>query len=484
MIEPVWVTEARKHIGTKEIPGAAHENKILQWWKAIKRGGIKDDETPWCFTGDVEIMAASGWVRFDCLDPAEPVFQADDNGGLSLCTGMLVVKDYSGDVFDINHRSISLTCDVGHRWWGSWGKNPQSRFDTLASITVDGLGIPTVESVAVGASLNTNQLYLLAAFLSDGKYRYSNGKANAKGRPWSIEFEVSKARKIEALRYLGPDAEYTQSKVYGPLTKVPLTVFRFKYPVWFSDCLVDYKCLSPTFINSLSAQQARLFLSAYAKFDGNDDSNKTQLYTSSVALRDNLVTIAVLAGYHPSVQRRIPSHSSLGGVDSWVVAFSPQKKTRHLAPRHITRRHFEGVLYCTQVPKGRIVVRRAGRAPVVTGNCAAFVGGCLEAAGVASSRNEGARSYLTWGVKAPQLQYGSIVVFSRTGGGGHVGFLVGINSNNKLMVLGGNQGNAVSVAPIDIIRLIDSRWPSAVPVPAQEPLPYFASNDTVSTNEA
>lgn len=48
MSEPVWLAEARKHIGTREVKGAQHEPKILSWWKAIRRGGIKDDETPWC----------------------------------------------------------------------------------------------------------------------------------------------------------------------------------------------------------------------------------------------------------------------------------------------------------------------------------------------------------------------------------------------------------------------------------------------------
>lgn len=48
MNEPAWLVEARRHIGTKEIPGVRHEPKILQWWKAIRRGGIKTDEVPWC----------------------------------------------------------------------------------------------------------------------------------------------------------------------------------------------------------------------------------------------------------------------------------------------------------------------------------------------------------------------------------------------------------------------------------------------------
>lgn len=48
MTGPAWVLEAWKYIGVKEIPGKRHEPKILAWWKAIKRGGIKSDEVPWC----------------------------------------------------------------------------------------------------------------------------------------------------------------------------------------------------------------------------------------------------------------------------------------------------------------------------------------------------------------------------------------------------------------------------------------------------
>lgn len=42
------MTEARTHVGLREIPGVNHHPLIVSWWKAIKRGGIKDDETPWC----------------------------------------------------------------------------------------------------------------------------------------------------------------------------------------------------------------------------------------------------------------------------------------------------------------------------------------------------------------------------------------------------------------------------------------------------
>lgn len=43
-----WIDIGRKMIGIKEIKGSNHHPEILKMWQDIKRGGIKDDETPWC----------------------------------------------------------------------------------------------------------------------------------------------------------------------------------------------------------------------------------------------------------------------------------------------------------------------------------------------------------------------------------------------------------------------------------------------------
>lgn len=48
MAQMRWVAEARRYIGLTEIEGPQHNSEIVAMWKAIKRGGIKDDETPWC----------------------------------------------------------------------------------------------------------------------------------------------------------------------------------------------------------------------------------------------------------------------------------------------------------------------------------------------------------------------------------------------------------------------------------------------------
>lgn len=95
--------------------------------------------------------------------------------------------------------------------------------------------------------------------------------------------------------------------------------------------------------------------------------------------------------------------------------------------------------------------------------CAAFVGACLERAGIRSSRFESAASYLKWGVRLDGPAHGCVVVFSREGGG-HVGFVVGIDRAGKLLVLGGNQGDSVNVKAFPVDRVTGYRWPINVPI--------------------
>lgn len=127
-------------------------------------------------------------------------------------------------------------------------------------------------------------------------------------------------------------------------------------------------------------------------------------------------------------------------------------------------------------------IKRGGIKDDETPWCAAFVGGCLEAAGVTSSRFESAKSYETWGSPLAAPIYGCIVVFSRDGGG-HVGFVVGQDKVGNLMVLGGNQGDAVNVKAFQRSRVTAYRWPLGLPADVGAPLPLLASAE-LSMNEA
>lgn len=66
-IEPPWLMQARRHMGLREVKGPKHSAEIVQFWKDIRRGGIKDDETPWCAAFVGSCLEKTGFVstRFE-----------------------------------------------------------------------------------------------------------------------------------------------------------------------------------------------------------------------------------------------------------------------------------------------------------------------------------------------------------------------------------------------------------------------------------
>ena len=116
--------------------------------------------------------------------------------------------------------------------------------------------------------------------------------------------------------------------------------------------------------------------------------------------------------------------------------------------------------------------------------CGTFVAHCLFSAEIAPPKAwYRAKAYLEWGIWIPAPIVGCVVVFDRKGGG-HVGFVVGKDSRGRLMVLGGNQSDAVSIAPFELGRVAGYRWPPNRTVPTAYTLPILASNGASSTNEA
>lgn len=151
------------------------------------------------------------------------------------------------------------------------------------------------------------------------------------------------------------------------------------------------------------------------------------------------------------------------------------------ARRNIGVREIKGSNHEPKILAWWKAIRRGGIKDDETPWCAAFVGGCLEAAGLTSSRFESATSYETWGQYLSGPAYGCVVTFTRAGGG-HVGFVVGESAAGDLMVLGGNQGDAVNIRAFSRARATAYRWPNGVPLPSTSVLPVLTAER--STSEA
>lgn len=117
--------------------------------------------------------------------------------------------------------------------------------------------------------------------------------------------------------------------------------------------------------------------------------------------------------------------------------------------------------------------------PSQTAWCAAFANSVLKASGIDGTNSLMARSFLKWGKPTDNPSKGDIVVFSRGKDPrfGHVAFYVGPDTRNpdNILVLGGNQGNAVSIKSYPLSRVLGYRQP-----PSPETLQDVRRNPNMS----
>ena len=91
--------------------------------------------------------------------------------------------------------------------------------------------------------------------------------------------------------------------------------------------------------------------------------------------------------------------------------------------------------------------------------CAAFIGWCLESAGITSTKALNARSYLKWGTPTTTPKIGDIAVLWRespNSPSGHVGFFIRQNQA-YIWLLSGNQSDRVCIEQFPVSRVLSYR---------------------------
>lgn len=110
--------------------------------------------------------------------------------------------------------------------------------------------------------------------------------------------------------------------------------------------------------------------------------------------------------------------------------------------------------------------------------CAIFVNAMLALDGRAGSGNAMARSFASWGQRLDKPLRGAIVPMksaTRPAPAGHVAIATGRRTATHIEVVGGNQGDRVSIALFPVSLVLGYRWPAGVPLPTGEPVMIAAA---------
>jgi uncharacterized protein (TIGR02594 family) len=144
-----------------------------------------------------------------------------------------------------------------------------------------------------------------------------------------------------------------------------------------------------------------------------------------------------------------------------------------VAAEHLGTKEWAGSKHNPKVVK---MFKDAGNAWVKddeTPWCAAFVGSVLAECGLLGTGKLNARSYMNWGVDVDlsKARRGDVVIFwrvKRAGWQGHVAFFHSY-TDGVLEVLGGNQGNAVTIKAYPKTRLLGVRRAVGLVIPDIHP---------------
>ena len=101
--------------------------------------------------------------------------------------------------------------------------------------------------------------------------------------------------------------------------------------------------------------------------------------------------------------------------------------------------------------------------------CSSYVNWSMKQAGVVGTNSARAYSWLVWGVPIDKPAYGAIAIMNFS----HVGFVVGVNKDGRIIILGGNQGTpgSVNLTPVARSAVISYRYPNGF-IPSYQLVEY------------
>jgi hypothetical protein len=308
-----------------------------------------------CFTGDMEILTDRGFKRFDSLTKTERVAQfGEATGGISFIRpDRYIEKDYSGEIIDMVSRSgVDVSVTPNHDMYletgtGTRRKKKAGEFKKRTVGRFISCGLASGKDI----ELSTQERFAIA-FQADGSF-HSKRKA---------AFSFSRDRKISEFESLVKDCGIPMKEVKPGGTN------KKRYMVDISNVKVSKNLWDIFSLPDLSLTKARAIIEEMVKWDGSVVSDTNYYYSSKIKdNRDFYQSVAAIAGYRSYGSLQIDNRYK---APCYVYRLSIRKDSKYcdLQGYKITRKDYQGKVYCVTVPSGLVVVRRNGKV-IVCGNC-------------------------------------------------------------------------------------------------------------------
>lgn len=328
-----------------------------------------------CFDDKTEVFTDKGWKLFAEMDGTEKIYTLSPETRETEWQKSLrfYVGRYEGEMVWLHNQSTDLMCTPNHDLLYFTQKDSRLRFKeakdfSTATFLYAGQQWKGEEADVIELGGKKVDAKLYCRFMA---YYLADGSRHAKT-----------AVKI---------AQRNNEKMFEELQGLPFKVWRDNDKIVIhnksvADELAQYGTAAqkyvPPIIKTLSRGLICEFLDAYLKTDGYVARQKKasgfysehkSLFTTSEQMANDLGELAIKAGYRPKFDKVVNKGKTIAfrngeyalNHDLFVVHMNKRVNITHLKKDVV---HYNGFIFCVEVPNHTLLVRRNGRV-VWCGNC-------------------------------------------------------------------------------------------------------------------
>lgn len=316
-----------------------------------------------CFPEGSEILTEKGFIDIKELkkNPLK-VAQYHEDGCISFIQARAFIeKPYDGDIITLStsksfYQSVTIDHDVVVKSVSTGklhkvkGEEVKTNWNTV---------IPVAGYADGKTHLLTNEQRFAIAFQADGylSSRYDGSRCGTLPVKFSLTKKIKKERLKELILQLGWN--WTETS-----TKTDRTEIKVDVP---KETLFD-KNFSWVDLTSISGEWAKSFIDELSYWDSYKTVDRTCIQYTNTNLEaiDKVQAVAVLGGFSCSKYQREDNRK-----ESYKTVYNLFIKSRDyvtLKKLKKEKTHYQGNVYCVNVPTGMIVIRQNGKV-CVTGNC-------------------------------------------------------------------------------------------------------------------
>lgn len=357
-----------------------------------------------CHDPETEVLTQRGWLPFPELTTENELATVDPaTQRLTYEKPLRVIaKQFSGDLYQVSNQRHDFAVTADHkmlvRCWDErartlgkeytfvnmsdlgWyvGLMPKVYYaGSRASDTYTIPGIPGYKRSSQRVDLTvpmTVWLEFLGIYLADGTMLTSTSK-----RPNKIQIAATKERKKTYFRQVLESLGLNCLELKDRFTFENARIYRHMESLGLKGVYAAEKFV-PRFVFEQTAETIEHFLHGHRQGDGSAQNGTWTHYTSSTQLADDLAELIVLAGGQVGVHIRAPRTVVIKGRT--IEGHHSEYSIRHIkgVKSSIERRHdvsvvhYDGMVYCAEVPTYHTLVTRRNGKILISGNCTGNAG--------------------------------------------------------------------------------------------------------------